>query len=822
MKLAKDYESFFKYSLIILTIFFLSSCATPKRYLGFTSVRNYQKDVPFIFKNNINLNAESATKNEKTMMNLRLSAQVEDSAKVKIKDALFFFHRIKQPFIFDTSHTNHSADNMAGYMKNMGYYAPEVRVAYDTVFKKGGKQLRVVVNYDVVSGKRTRIDTLAYLFNQPELEQIAVSTKKSSELKKGSPVTKTKILDETNRLVDQFRNFGYYKFTADDIRVTGDTTIEALTTVTDDPFEQLRLLAEAAERRNNPTIRLGYQLNNPAMADTLRKYFVSNIYIFPDYNPGIPVSDTSLHNAIFPNYTIRFNQRKFRRSLFRHNIYFKKGNVFRQNDYYNTLNDLNKLGVWESPTIDIIESADTNTLDLLIKLIPLKKFAFQGNIELSYSANSNTSNLPGVATGNLFGISTNISVTDRNFARSAVRMTNSIKVGAEFNTNRRNTGGKLINSREISFNNSFIFPKFSIPLRSLNRQTWVVNQTFLNTNLSFINRVDFFKQQIVNSSYGFNFTKTQNRLWSLKLINFDFRRLFDRSEAFDQTLMEFPYLRYSFNTALVMGEALSYSNARPGFYNPNVINRFTLNLEESGLLWGLLKEKNKPAGTGNFFNKYLREFVKVDGEFVSTFTFQKSSLALRGFAGVGVPVGKSDTTLPFFKQYFGGGPNSMRGWPVQGIGVGGQSLAPYADRSTRFNDRTGDIQLEGNIEYRFNVMPLFSNDVMLKMALFTDIGNVWNFKNTRTDHEPDTTQFRFKNLYRQMGMSSGMGFRFDFGYFLIRLDMAFRFKRPDLWTRNAGWQFPDISFRHLFNSATSDRIWRYQNFNATIGIDYPF
>lgn len=822
MKLAKGSASFYTYGLIILVVFLLNSCATPKRYSGFTTVRKYQKNIPFIFKNNIYLNAESASKNEKTVMNLRLTGQIEDSAKVRIKDALFFFHRIKQPQSFDTSHTIHSASNMVAYMKNMGYYSSDVKVTYDTVARNAGEQQRIVVNYHVISGRRTMIDTLAYLFNQPELEQIAVSTKKASELRKGSPVTKTKILDETNRLVDQFRNFGYYKFTADDIRVTGDTTIEALTTVTDDPFEQFRLLAEAAERRNNPTIRLGYQLENPDVADTLKKYFVNNIYILPDYNPALAVTDPSLQTLALPNYSLRFNQRKFRPSLFRHNIYFKKGNVFRQNDYFKTLNDLNKLGVWESPTIDIIENPDTNTLDLVVKLIPLKRYAFQGNIELSYSANSNTSNLPGVATGNLFGVSTNISVTDRNFAGSAIRMTNSVKLGAEFNTNRAGGAGKLINSREISFNNSFIFPKFSLPLRALNRQAWVVNQTFLNTNVSFINRVDFFKQQVVNTSYGFNFSRMQNRLWSLKLINFDFRRLFDRSPAFDKTLEDFPYLRYSFNTALVMGEALTYSSAKPAFYNPNVINRLTVNVEESGLLWGFLKEKNKPAGTGNFFNKYLREFVKLSGEYVSTVNFPKSALALRGFLGIGVPVGKSDTTLPFFKQFFGGGPNSMRGWPVQGIGVGGQSLAPYADRSTRFNNRTGDIQIEGNIEYRFDVMPLFSNDVLLKMALFTDIGNIWNFKNTRIDHSPDTTQFHFQNLYKQLGMSSGMGFRFDFGYFLIRLDMALRFKRPDLWTKNAGWQFPDISFRHLFNSAVNDRLWRYQHFNATIGIDYPF
>ncbi len=271
-----------------------------------------------------------------------------------------------------------------------------------------------------------------------------------------------------------------------------------------------------------------------------------------------------------------------------------------------------------------------------------------------------------------------------------------------------------------------------------------------------------------------------------------------------------------------MGSGISFSSARPGFKNPNAINMVKVNVEESGLLWGYLKEGNRTSQTGNFFNKYLKEFVKADIELVHTINHPKSAIAFRYFTGVGIPLSRSDTTLPFFKQYFGGGPNSMRAWPVQGIGLGGQPLAPYIVQGGTFNDRTGDIQVEGNVEYRFNVAPLFSNAVLFKMALFTDIGNVWNFKNTRPDGLPDTTQFQFKNLYKQLGVSSGVGFRFDFSYFLVRVDMAFRFKRPDLWTDDAGWQLPDINFKNLFGSATQNRIWRYQNFNATIGLDYPF
>ena len=92
----------------------------------------------------------------------------------------------------------------------------------------------------------------------------------------------------------------------------------------------------------------------------------------------------------------------------------KKGDVFSQDDYFKTINGFYKLGAWESPTIDIIEKKDTNLLDLVIKLIPVKKYAFEGNIELSYSANT-ASTISTANSGNLLGVAGNFSVTNRNF-----------------------------------------------------------------------------------------------------------------------------------------------------------------------------------------------------------------------------------------------------------------------------------------------------------------------------------------------------------------------------------------------------------------------
>ncbi|MDQ6888798.1 MAG: BamA/TamA family outer membrane protein [Bacteroidota bacterium] len=813
----KQYSRFY---ILILALFFLSGCATSTKYSGFTFVRKYQKNIPFVFKNNIILKAGDMSGDEKVMTNSRLNTQLDDSAKVKIKDVAFVFHYITRPPVFDTNSIIQSAENMRTSMRNIGYYQPEVTYNFDTVQRKGGDQKRVIINYSVIAGKRTLIDTLAYLFEKPELEELAISTKGASPLQKNKPITKTAIQDESNRLVTLYRNNGYYKFTADEIRVTGDTSIAALTNVSEDPFEQLRLLAEANQQRDKPTIRLGFQLNKSPDTTKLKKYFLNDIYVLPDYRPGDNYKDSSLNVHISNNYITKYHEKLFKFYLPDNNIYLKKGNVFRQSDYNTTMNNFYRLGVWESPTIDIIEKKDTNLIDLVIKLIPVKKYAFEGNIELSYSANSTTSNITASNSGNLLGIAGNLSVTNRNLAKEAVRMTNSIRLGVEFNASKRNRSGTFINSNELSYTNNIVIPKFIFPFKIYNRKKLLTKQSFVNTNISLVNRIDFFNQQIFNIGYGFNFTNKENHIWSVRLFNFDYHRLYNRSESFDSTIKLYPFLRYSFNTALVMGASVGYKSAHVNVKNPKIISTVKANLEESGLPYGLLRLPNKNSQNGNFFNKYLKEFIKADIEYTYTINHPKSAIVFRAFAGVGIPISKNDTTLPFFKQYFGGGPNSMRGWPVRGIGVGGQPLAPYVNNAL-FNDRTGDIQLEGNTEYRFNVAPLFSNAILFKMALFADVGNIWNFKNTKPDGSTDTTQFKFQNLYKQLGVSSGVGFRFDFSYFLIRFDVGFRFKRPDI-IKNDGWQLPDISLSHLFGAGDANRLWRYENFNATIGIDYPF
>ena len=813
---------------IIFICLIISSCTIPKKY---------QKGKPFITKNNIEVKGGKFTKEERATLKQRLNAQLDDSSRINVIDKYFIRHVIVSPPAYDSNSAAKSARNMETSMLHLGYYRAQANFKADTT--NFGAQQRVHVNYSIQVNKPTLIDTFIYILRKPDLQKLALENMDKSLVKKGNPVTKAAVLGELNRLVDIYRNNGYYKFTAEELVMRGDTTVAALTTITDDIFEQLRLLAEAQLARDSPTIKLAVVLNAPKDSSKLKQYYINNIYILPDYKNGDNLYDSSLTTRFITrkscdscvadtNFIIRYHKYLFRSRFLTRQMYLRKGDLYNQNAFYKSLNSYARAGVWQSTNILVEEAKRKDSLhkiDLIVQLMPGKQYGYEASIEASYSASSNTNSVTAANAGNLLGLSGSISFINRNLHKEGIKMTNSLLGGVEFNFRPDSNNTKnLINSNEISYTNNIIFPRFIFPFVNVNRdKRFVSTESFINTKLSYINRINLFNLQSFNFGVGYNGTTRKNHQWIFKPLNFEFARLYNETDSFKKTLADNPFLRYSFNTALIAGAVIGY---RYNKINPRHTNRqhsFKINVEESGMIWGRF----------GFFEKYMRRFVKADVEYVFSASRPKSAFVFRMFGGVGI-ASKKDTTLPFFKQYFGGGANSMRGWPVRGIGRGSQPITPYGTNT--FNDRTGDIQLETNLEYRYTIAQIIPNSLVLKGALFVDIGNVWNSRNSKPGGGIDSTQFMFKNLYKQLGVAAGTGFRLDFNYFVVRFDLGFRFKKPDI-TKDDGWQIPDINFNNLFKRGVllpdplnpgktyNDnryKKWRYENYNLTIGISYPF
>jgi len=815
-----------RFKNILFISILLAACTTP---------RKYQKNKPFVFKNTIELNGGNFSADERNSLKQKLSTQLDDSMKLAISDFAFVLHRIKQPPAYDSGYAGVSARNMKNTLMHLGYYGATSRFDADTAklkvltykfpFKfKIDKQERVSVKYTVDAGNPTLVDTISYRLQIPELQQLAIQTMPQSFLAKGKNVSKADVLAEISRLVELFRNNGYYKFTSDDLKVRGDTTIAALTSVSDDPFENIKLLAEANEKRNRPTIKLALVLNPAADSMRLKKYYINNIYIWPDFTSADAIGIAEYSDTTAQGYIIRYHKSIVRNDFLLKKMSLKKGDVYRQADYAKTIANFSKTGVWQNVNIQIVEVRNKDSvgkIDMIVQLVPSKKFGFETNIEASYSANSNSNNVNVANAGNLLGLSGNVSLQNRNVARQGIKMTNAIRAGVELNLNARPGSDNFFNSNELSFNNTISIPKLLYPFKKVPERKLSSQQTFFSTSIGRTDRIGLFKLNSFGFAMGYEFNFKPNQTLTIKPLNVEYSNLYDRSAAFDATINANPYLRYSFNTALVLGSTVGYAETHINPRHPNRISSFKLNFEESGALLYFAV----PLDEISFLSKDLKKFIKLDVEKTWTITHLKSTLAFRIFGGVGIPIGKSDTTLPFFKQYFAGGPNSMRGWPIRGVGPGSKPLAAYGVRT--LSDRTGDMRFEFNAEYRKDLFQIIPNTLILKWALFADVGNVWNFKNTNFTGAYDSTKFEFKNFYKQLGVNLGTGFRLDFNYVLLRFDLGFRFKRPEL-EANDGWKAPSIGFDDLFKklfTAGPDeeyRKWRYENFNFSIGLTYPF
>ena len=161
----------------------------------------------------------------------------------------------------------------------------------------------------------------------------------------------------------------------------------------------------------------------------------------------------------------------------------------------------------------------------------------------------------------------------------------------------------------------------------------------------------------------------------------------------------------------------------------------------------------------------------------------------------------NSSVLPYSKQFFSGGPNSVRAFSINSLGPG-----TYFQNTNQngFLQLGGDLKLETNAEYRFGITRY------LKGALFVDAGNVWLAK---SNPENIGTPFRISKFLDEIAVGTGFGVRVDVSFFVLRFDLATPLKKPWL-TENHRWTINQIDF----GSAT----WRRENLILNIAIGYPF
>ena len=768
--LYKRYGIFLLFAVVVF-----SSCST---------VKNYPVRQPFVYKTNIEIEGKFST-DEKKQLESQLDQQLHDSIRVREVQRLvgwekgprFFYSVLSKPPVYDSLNADKSVQFMRALLHSLGYYRDTI--TFDTSVQIRGDQYRTTVDFKVSPGKLIRLDSVRYNIADDTLQKIALEAQKESLVKKGEPFAKPLISTEFNRLVDLYRNNGYLLFSFEDLLAVWDTVGLALLRPTIDPIEQAEQLQELQRRRENPTADLEIRLREDKDSTHLVRYYVGNVTVYPDLN-----QDTGLYEPqerIVDGYRIISYYNSFKPQVVIENISLVRGALYDQRNYLKTLNRFNDLTAWRLATIEQNPRPGTDTVDFVIKLNPAHKYAFDVNLEGSKNFNT-------FIAGDLLGLGVSLGLQNRNFARAANQSTTTLRYGIEINANQN-----LLQTQQVSLGHNIFFPRF-IP-RLKNTPEFLKDRnikTSLSVSTDITDRKDFFNLSRFNTSWGYELN-WKNKLLSIRVPNIEYSYLV-RRDTLNELIKNNVSYKYIFNNGLITSTIAKYIVS---YSKTNKTSQVRLNGEVSGFLLGYFSSK--------FLDSNLYRFRKFDAEYRQTIKIRRKAFAWRVFAGIGFssPRFAEDSLnfyLPFFRQYYGGGANSMRAWGLRKLGPGstiksfGRTIAP---------DRFGDIQLEANAEYRFFIADI--NGVAINSALFTDMGNVW-FRRYNPDFPEG--EFKLNKLWKDIAIGLGTGLRVDFGFLNIRLDYAYKVKDPS----------PDDIIKQ--NKWFYD--WKLGNGQFQLGVNYPF
>ena len=182
------------------------------------------------------------------------------------------------------------------------------------------------------------------------------------------------------------------------------------------------------------------------------------------------------------------------------------------------------------------------------------------------------------------------------------------------------------------------------------------------------------------------------------------------------------------------------------------------------------------------------QYIKLELDFVKRWSLGSNRvLAFRFFNGIAIPFGNS-SSIPFAQSYFAGGTNDNRAWRVYSLGPGTNQAQQELNEA--------NFKLLSSLEYRF---PIIGN---LNGAVFTDAGNIWNLWDEVTD-----PSLRFDGLkdLSEVALGIGLGLRYDFQFFIFRLDAGFKAHDPAQVKGERWWNGLAMN-QAVFN----------------VGINYPF
>lgn len=726
------------------------------------------------------------------LYNMRYKKYASDTTNFQLKNKV-----VEKPVILDTMMIIRAKKNMSDFLRNSGYFYAEVS---DTIKLKGKK---AYVTYKVNTGTEYLIDDVSFDIEDSAMASLASKLREETLFGKGKPYSNTLAGAERSRLVNEIRNYGYYRFSSDNIDFELDTLDKSYFRNLENPFESAVNFITLNRTKKKPTLNVKIIIHPGEDNMAFQKYTFNKVIIIPDFVDTGDLRDPDMTQTDVNGLTFRYNNLYVNTSILDKKIFIRPGKLYSQSDYNQTLRQLNDLGVFQFVRLYIFANRQdslNHTLNCYIFMNKSDKYNFGTNVEVSG--------------GDLYtiGTSANVSVTDKNFLKGANELTATVSYGLELGQNKNLPVPYLkqfyLFSQNLGLNFRLSFPKFLLPVNQSRFSQNALPRTVFNFGINSLDRYNNFKLTSVSASFGYIWKESPIKSWGVKPVFVNTQHLREISPDFQEKLDSIPAIRNSYQETFIEGESIEF------LINTEGVNRrhyayVKLGLEEAGAVMSGIKGVADLAGSPLDFNH--SRYVRFDFDTRQYLIRRSSMLAMRFYGGVGIPYGGS-TVLPYIKQYFVGGAYSIRGWRPRVLGPGSyyDSVRQHS-ADNLFIDQSGDIKLEFNAEYRFAMIKLFSGAISLNGAVFTDAGNIWLAKK---DPTLPGANFEFSNLYQDIAMSSGAGLRLDLGGFLVfRLDWAFPIKKPYV-LENSGWVINQIKF--------GDPDWRRENMNLNIAIGYPF
>lgn len=617
------------------------------------------------------------------------------------------------------------------------------------------KKNKARIGYHIYLPPAYTLDQIDYQLpnGTKDLERLFREHLSNNFLRSGDDFNLYNVNDDKRLLLERLQDNGYLYLTLNDIEVLADTT------------------------GGGRTVDLRLGLRPDVQRHKLEPTSVQRFDVAIDTNKAY-------QTVVFDDWSLRADTNQFNPRLIERCVSIAPESKYRYQERRNTITNLSSLGIFRSINVDYVpDAADSSKANAILRLREANRFELGAEGTVTSKSNS------------FFGPSVGLRLKQKNLFGGAQNITYGIDAFLDFPIGALSEFSS--NSYGFSLNAEYDFPIISTPFGIGKREIGGLPKGILGLTAEYNDRAEYFRVINWRSDFGIKWKSSKYVSHRLNWISINYNNLLETTPLFDSLIDANQQIRESFEEQFFIGPGYSY------FYN-NTSNRYTqhrfffrFDSELSGNAVKLFQTavgQGEGQGTllGLPYSQYLR--LRVDGRYYLHLT-DHQMIATRLSVGAGFAIGNSNY-MPYIKQYYVGGMNSLRPFAPRIIGPG--IYLPIEEELNSVNNITqsGDIIIEGNIEYRFPIV------YKLKGALWSDFGNIYL-------RDPDPLrpggEFTFDTFAERMVVTGGLGLRLDLDYFVIRWDFG--------WTLYYPWLEPGQ--RWIWNNDVNA-------IGGVIGIGYPF